>query len=153
MSFGFDPYSRNLLEVYLPDGYITINGEYDATELIVKTFFDPVLENDNLKYLIIDLNTFLKNPNQKKISNIKMLVEKLAFNLAKQNRTVGLGFKFKYDQNSNVFIDQLFNYTIVATTVNAIQLESGYSDFYTTIISKLFEKFKIFKFGKQCFRF
>lgn len=130
VALGFDPYESNILDEYLPEGYITVNGEYDINELIIKTFLNPVLYNENIKFLILDITPLLKNSSEQRVLRIKMLIEKMASYFAKNNRQIELGVKFKYIPKYQDSIDQFFSYTEMPLLLKSIQIESGYDYFF-----------------------
>lgn len=131
VKFDFDPFAPNVLLDYLPDGYITINGEHDVFELMLKTFFRPIAANSNIKFLLFDLNFFIQSQNQRQVINIKNLIERVAADFARKKYKTMLGLRFKYSINSQEFIDSLFNYTIIGSHIKAIWLDSGYVDFFS----------------------
>lgn len=128
VKFKFDPFEQNILMRYLPDGYITINGEYDVLELMLKTFFRPIVAHNRIKFLILDLNSFMQSDHQKNRMSIKNLLERMDTDFARRKYKTMLGLKFKYNTSTKEFIDSLFNYTVIATRIKAIQIDSGYEN-------------------------
>lgn len=127
VKFNFDPFEPDILSTYLPNGYITINGEYDVFEMMLKTFFRPIVSDNNIKILLLDLNFFLKKDHQKNIAHIKNLVERISVDFSRRRYKTTIGLKFKYSKDTQEKIDALFEYSSLAH-IKAIQIDSGYAD-------------------------
>lgn len=142
VKFKFNPFDPQILAAYLPDGYITINGTYDVFELMLKTFFRPIVANNEIKTLILDINFFIQNGEQKNILYIKNLVERMSTDFARKKYRTMLGLKFKYNPLTQDSIDALFNYTIISSQIKALQIDSGYLDWISKTIQAHLKQLK-----------
>jgi len=130
VTFKFDPYSVKIIKENFPDGYITINGRYDMNELIVNRYFYPLLENPDLKFLIIDFNSLVQNSHSSRIDDIKLLIEKFSKYAFQKKHNVHLALKFDYSGQSQKSVNTLFAYTSIPILIEGIQITKGYNDFF-----------------------
>lgn len=140
VKFEFDPYAKELIPEYMPDGYITVNNQYDMTELVAKNYYYPLLKSNNIKVLIFDMESITQKPTTKKIYEFKRLVENISSFIDRNKLKTYLVLKFDYTNSSKNAVDELYNYTTIPILINGVQIVDGYQSFLNDYSKETFLK-------------
>ncbi len=127
--FKFNPFSKNLLIDYLPDGYITVNDQVNITKLVVNTYFAPLVQNNDLAVLVLDINSLIPELSVKNINEVKYLIEEISSCMHAKNPQTILALKFTYTEKSKTIIDQLLSFTSIPILVKGVQIPKGGDEF------------------------